>query len=103
MKRAYDNIGNDRNIPGLRVCNYGCNDERDPYRLPARQPEKISIRFPRPDADIAANQDSLMTDPNVANNVKQDPTLPSTAGEWEISPESPIETPINGDLDNLSP
>ena len=103
MKRAYDDIGNDRNIPGLRVCNYGCNDERDPYRLPARQPEKISIRFPRPDADVAANQDSLMTDPNVANDVKQDPTLPSTAGEWEISTEDPIEDPINGDLDNLSP
>jgi hypothetical protein len=52
MKRAYDDISNDRNIPGLRVCNEGCNDERDPYRLPARQPEKISIRFPRPDADL---------------------------------------------------
>jgi hypothetical protein len=52
MKRAYSDISEDRNIPGLRVCNDGCNDERDPYRLPARQPEKISIRFPRPDENL---------------------------------------------------
>lgn len=52
MKRAYDDIEYDRNIPGLRVCKFGCNDERDPYRLPARQPEKISVRFPRPDAPL---------------------------------------------------
>jgi hypothetical protein len=52
MKRPYTEISEDRNIRGLRVCNQGCNDERDPYRLPARQPERISIRFPRPDANI---------------------------------------------------
>ena len=37
MKRAYSDISMDRNTPGLRVCNNGCNDERDPYRLPARR------------------------------------------------------------------
>ena len=67
MKRAYTDISEDRNIPGLRVCNEGCNDERDPYRLPARQSEKISIRFPRPDADVGENQDALTTDPNIVN------------------------------------
>ena len=53
MKRPYDEQMGDPNFPGLRVCEQGCADNLDPYRLPARQPEKITIRFPRPDADIA--------------------------------------------------
>ena len=102
MKRAYSDISSDRNIPGLRVCNEGCNDERDPYRLPARQPEKISVRFPRPDASVAENNDALTTDPNIVNDPSQDPTLPSTAGEWGIAPETSLD-PLDGNLDNLSP
>jgi hypothetical protein len=43
---------NDPNFPGLRVCNEGCADELDPYRLPARKTERITIRFPRPDAPL---------------------------------------------------
>jgi hypothetical protein len=101
MKRAYSDIGSDRNIPGLRVCNQGCNDERDPYRLPMRPTEKISIRFPRPDADIAEKQDAITTDPNIVNG--NDETGPiSTAGEWGIAPET-SEDDIDGNLDNLSP
>ena len=41
----------DRNSPGLRVCRY-CNDVKDPWRLPARQTENISLRHPRPDTDL---------------------------------------------------
>lgn len=52
MKRAYDDIQQDGNIPGLRVCKFGCSDVKDPYRLPMRQPEKISVRFPRPDEPV---------------------------------------------------
>lgn len=52
MKRAYDNLAPDINYPGLRVCNEGCADEKDPYRLPARQTERITLRFPRPDANL---------------------------------------------------
>jgi len=101
MKRAYTDISEDRNIPGLRVCNEGCNDERDPYRLPARQTEKISIRFPRPDADVGENQDALTTDPNIVNG--NDETGPiSTAGEFGIAPET-SQDKIDGNLDNLSP
>jgi hypothetical protein len=102
MKRAYDNISNDRNIPGLRVCNYGCNDERDPYRLPARQPEKISIRFPRPDAPIGEDDQALTTDPNIVNNPDQDKATPVTAGQSGIAPEKSQDS-IDGNLDNLSP
>lgn len=101
MKRAYSDIGSDRNIPGLRVCNQGCNDERDPYRLPMRPTEKISIRFPRPDADVAEYNDAITTDPNVVNDNNQS-TPPSTAGESGIAPETSIDD-LDGNLDNLSP
>jgi hypothetical protein len=101
MKRAYDDISQDRNIPGLRVCIFGCNDERDPYRLPARQPEKISLRFPRPDADVAAVNDAITTDPNISLNPAQTVTH-TTEGESGIAPET-AQDDIDGNLDNLSP
>ena len=101
MKRAYTQLGPDPNFPGLRVCDQGCVDQRDPYRQPARQPEKISLRFPRPDADVAENQDAITTDPNIVNNPNQS-VIPSTAGEWGIAPET-SEDDIDGNLDNLSP
>jgi hypothetical protein len=49
MKRPHAEMRPDPNFPGLRVCDQGCADQKDPYRLPARQTEKITIRFPRPD------------------------------------------------------
>jgi hypothetical protein len=101
MKRAYSDISMDRNIPGLRVCNNGCNDERDPYRLPARQPEKIAIRFPRPDAPLDPNDQAITTDPNVVTAPNQTVTG-TTAGEYGIAPET-SQDDLNGNLDNLSP
>jgi len=89
MKRAYVNLGPDPNFPGLKVCDQGCRDQFDPYRLPARQPEKIALRFPRPDASVATDPDSLITGPY---------------GNYEISPENNQANPSNnGNLDNLSP
>jgi hypothetical protein len=102
MKRAYNDMSSDRNIPGLRVCNFGCNDERDPYRLPMRQSEKISVRFPRPDENIAEKQDTITTDPNVVNDVNQNPLTPITAGEYGLAPET-SQDDLNGNLDSLSP
>jgi len=89
MKRAYVNMGPDTNYPGLRVCNEGCRDQFDPYRLPARQPEKISLRFPRPDVSVAVNPNGIVTSPDQ---------------DWTLSPEQNTQTPENnGNLDNLSP
>lgn len=87
MKRAYTELGPDPNFPGLRVCDQGCRDHRDPYRQPARQPEKISLRFPRPDADIAINPNNLIT---TGNN------------QYVVSPEQNTQTPENnGNLDGI--
>ena len=52
MKRPLIALSQDRNSPGLRVCDQGCTDEKDPYRLPARQTERINLRFPRPDLPL---------------------------------------------------
>ena len=48
LKKAYTDLQPDGNSPGLRVC-VDCCDIKDPYRLPARQTEKINLRYPRPD------------------------------------------------------
>jgi hypothetical protein len=42
----------DGNLPGLRVCRDDW-DELDPYRLPARQTENITLPFVRPDVSDA--------------------------------------------------
>lgn len=61
MKRAYIDLQPDPNFPGLRVCNEGCRDQYDPYRLPARQTERINLRFARPDESVAVNPHDLTT------------------------------------------
>lgn len=62
MKRKYQELKPDPNSPGLRVCIYGCIDLFDPYRLPARQPEAINLRFPRPDLPIGTSPFGLPTE-----------------------------------------
>jgi hypothetical protein len=61
MKRAYSVMRSDPNFPGLRVCDQGCADQKDPYRLPARKTERIALRFPRPDLSIALQDNNLIT------------------------------------------
>lgn len=51
-KFPYDDLMPDPNYPGLRVCKDDL-DEYDPYRLPARQTENITLRFPRPDTPLS--------------------------------------------------
>ena len=52
-KFSLDDLYSDPNYPGLLVC-LEDRDDFDPYRLPARQPEVISLRFPRPDTPLEA-------------------------------------------------
>jgi hypothetical protein len=52
MKRTHASMRSDPNFAGLLVCSEGCADEKDPYRLPARKTERITIRFPRPDVPL---------------------------------------------------
>jgi hypothetical protein len=78
----------DPNFPGLQVCNEGCADEFDPYRLPARKTERITIRFPRPDVSVAVDPNDLVTEEQ---------------GDWTISTEGNTATPENnGNLDGIA-
>jgi hypothetical protein len=44
----------DPNYPGLRVCEADM-DQFDPYRLPARQPETVTLPFARPDEPLSGS------------------------------------------------
>ena len=91
FKYPYSELRPDGNIPAIRVCGNGCSDEFDPYRLPARQPEKITIRFPRPDTDVAENHSNIILDPDMQNK-----------DDIGIATEQ-ANTPNDGNLDILSP
>lgn len=50
-KFSLDDLQSDPNTPGLMVCRVD-RDQFDPYRLPARQPDQITLRFSRPDVPL---------------------------------------------------
>jgi len=88
MKRPHAVMRPDPNFPGLQVCDQGCADEKDPYRLPARKTERITIRFPRPDVSVAVDPNDLVTGPQ---------------GDFVISTEGNTDTPENnGNLDGIA-
>lgn len=51
LKAPYVDMVSDPNSPGLRVHKH-CVDIFDPWRLPARQTEDISLQHPRPDVPL---------------------------------------------------
>lgn len=51
VKMYLDDLKADGNSPGLRVCP-SCWDTKDPWRLPPRKTENITLKYPRPDTDI---------------------------------------------------
>lgn len=64
LKHDYPLLSGDRNVgPGLRVCKDD-NDEYDPWRLPARPADAMTLRFPRPDVSIAVNPSALTSEDN---------------------------------------
>lgn len=61
VKYAWSDLGPDPNSPGLRVCKE-CTDELDPYRLPARATETITLLWARPDVSLATDPSGLITE-----------------------------------------
>lgn len=55
-KMSLEDLHQDPNFPGLWVCEADL-DDYDPYRLPPRQPEDITLRFTRPDLPLAPGDD----------------------------------------------
>ena len=88
MKRPHAVMRSDPNFPGLQVCDQGCADQYDPYRLAARKTERINLRFPRPDVSVAVDPNELIT---------------GAYGNYVISTEQNTQDPENnGNLDGLS-
>ena len=54
-KMFLDQLYPDPNSPGLMVCKEDL-DQLDPYRLPARQTERITLPFNRPDLSLTDDQ-----------------------------------------------
>ena len=98
MKRAIIEAKPDPNFPGLKVCQQGCADQKDPYRLPARKTERIALQFPRPDVSVAASDDGLVLTPTGTNIPGGNPS------QWYISTENGTTTPQeNGNTDTITP
>ena len=55
-KMSLDDLRPDPNAPGLMVCDAD-RDLLDPYRLPAREPESISLPFVRPDVPLTVPEE----------------------------------------------
>lgn len=54
FKFFLDELYSDPNSPGLKVC-IDDLDQYDPYRLPARQSERIDLPFVRPDVPLTGH------------------------------------------------
>jgi hypothetical protein len=73
-KFAYVDLMPDPNFPGMRVCKDDL-DQFDPWRLPAIQPENITLRHPRPDVSVARTDSQLLTQGNLNNSEPGDSIL----------------------------
>jgi hypothetical protein len=60
-KMSLTQLMSDPNSPGLRVCREDL-DQLDPYRLPPRQPDQITLPFVRPDSPLYSDPDGLVTE-----------------------------------------
>jgi hypothetical protein len=60
-KFSLTELMSDPNSPGLRVCREDV-DQLDPYRLPPRQPDTITLPFVRPDTPIGTDPAGLITE-----------------------------------------
>ena len=100
MKRAIVEAMPDPNFPGLKVCQQGCADQKDPYRLPARKTERITLQFPRPDVSVATDDSGLVITPTGTNIPHGNPseiyistengtTIPQQTGNTDIISPSP--------------
>lgn len=85
-KRPFVSLSPDVNFPGLRVCDQGCADQIDPYRLAARQTERINLRFPRPDVSVAVTGNDLVT---------------TGDSQYLISTTQGTQVPVNGNASTI--
>lgn len=66
-KMSIEDLFSDPNAPGLKVCKDDL-DELDPYRLPARQTERINLPFARPDVPLTVPADNPLIEVRVTED-----------------------------------
>lgn len=86
LKRPIIEAMPDPNFPGLKVCQQNCADQKDPYRLPARKTEKITLQFPRPDVSVAVEPYDIVTYPYGGEvlSTQQSTNNPSDNGNVDV-------------------
>lgn len=86
MKRAIVEAMPDPNFPGLKVCQQGCADQIDPYRLPARKTERIALQYPRPDVSVATDPNDIVTtgDNEFVLSTEQNTDTPENNGNNDV-------------------
>lgn len=86
MKRAIVEAMPDPNFPGLKVCQQNCADQIDPYRLPARKTERITLQYPRPDVSVATDPNEIITtgDGQYVLSTEQNTNKPSNDGNNNV-------------------
>jgi hypothetical protein len=91
FKRAIVEAMPDPNFPGLKVCQQGCADQKDPYRLPARKTERINLQYPRPDVSVAVEPYDIVTQPYGGEilSTQQSTSTPSDSGNIDILKTQP--------------
>ena len=91
MKRPSIEAMPDANFPGLVVCQQGCADQKDPYRLPARKTERINLQYPRPDVSVAVEPYDIVTQPYGGEvlSTQQSTSTPSDSGNIDILKTQP--------------
>ena len=55
FKRYHADLVRDPNTKQL-VCRFNCQDIYDPYRLAPRQPDRITVREPRPEEPLDVSE-----------------------------------------------
>lgn len=53
FKFPLEMLSDDPNIPNFKVCRAD-RDDFDPYRMPARSPDRLTLPFVRPDVELEA-------------------------------------------------
>ena len=86
MKRPIIEAMPDANFPGLKVCQQGCADQKDPYRQPARKTERINLQYPRPDVSVAVDPSDILTQPDGGYiiSTEQSGEVPAQDGNQQI-------------------
>ena len=84
-KFPYGDLMPDPNFPGMRVCKEDL-DNFDPWRLPAIKTENITLRFPRPDTNIAVDTAQVQTQNSDSIFIEGVPAFSGQQGDLATGP-----------------